>query len=163
MVVREWGNGIRCGNAPLSLIQTVLILIDSILHQPKSFFPPSSRLGSTRRRRVSSEVGKSPRRKTTMNSNPAKRRKLGHSSRLPGSKTRNSTLQLAFSDGTSRPDSFFLEAEELLRENRLDHNTAYPQAREILERLKGAVEKIQPHEAIPVSHTGSQDRMAEPL
>lgn len=100
------------------------------------------------------QVGNSwaPATTTTMASNPAKRRKLGHSAGLSGSRTKNSALQLALSGGTSRPNTFVLETDELLKEVRLDYKTAFPKADDLLHGLKAAVEGIGPHAATPVSH-----------
>lgn len=89
----------------------------------------------------------------TMESNSAKRRKLGH---LPNDSPDTtpagaSMLDLASSAGLFRPNTFLLETAELLKEVELNYDDALPGAGEILHKLKGAIESIEPQEPVPVS------------
>lgn len=80
-----------------------------------------------------------------MDSAPAKRRKLDH-----GPDGAEMALESAASTGISRSRTFVLEAEELLDTVRLDYGTALDGADGLLHRIKGTIESIKPHEALPV-------------
>ena len=83
-----------------------------------------------------------------MDSAPAKRRKLGHTQ--DGA---DAALESAASTGVSRSRAFVLEADELLNSVRLDYATALDGADGLLHRIKGAVEGIKAHDALPVRET----------
>ncbi|KAL2135151.1 hypothetical protein VTI74DRAFT_9582 [Chaetomium olivicolor] len=82
---------------------------------------------------------------------PAKRRKLDHSQ--DGAEA---ALQSATTTGISRSRAFVLEAEELLDSVRLDYGTAFEGADGLLHRIKGAIEAIKPHEAVPLTDAASK-------
>ncbi|KAK4249989.1 Nrap protein [Corynascus novoguineensis] len=76
---------------------------------------------------------------------PAKRRKLDHSQ--DGAEM---VLQSAASTGLSKSRAFVLESDELLDSVRLDYGTALDGADDLLHRIKGAIESIKPHDALPI-------------
>ncbi len=80
-----------------------------------------------------------------MDSAPAKRRKIEHSK---GSTDK--ALQSAASTGISRSRAFILEAEELLEEVSLDYATAFAGADDLLHKIKGSIEAIEPQGSLPV-------------
>ena len=86
-----------------------------------------------------------------MEMNPAKRRKLGPHSGSRSANMETLAFQQASTGGTSQPNIFALEAQELLKEVRLDYKTAFPEVDRLLLRLKELVGRIEPHEPIPVS------------
>ncbi|KAL2167229.1 hypothetical protein VTG60DRAFT_1580 [Thermothelomyces hinnuleus] len=86
-----------------------------------------------------------------MDSTPAKRRKLDHSQ-----DDAEVLLQSAASTGISRSRAFILEAEELLDSVRLDYETALDGADNLLHRIKGTIEGIKPHEALPIVQAASK-------
>lgn len=59
-------------------------------------------------------------------------------------------LQSAASTGLSKSRAFVLESDELLDSVRLDYGTALDGADDLLHRIKGAIESIKPHDALPV-------------
>lgn len=78
-----------------------------------------------------------------MDTNPAKRRKVGHSN--------GGSFEATLTAGIQQPTAFVLETEELLREVRLDYGNAFDGADELLHTLKRSIEQIEPHGPIPVS------------
>lgn len=62
------------------------------------------------------------------------------------------SFESAITAGIQQPTSFVLETEELLREVRLDHEKAFEGADDLLHRLKGSIEAIEPHGPIPVNN-----------
>jgi U3 small nucleolar RNA-associated protein 22 len=77
-----------------------------------------------------------------MASNPAKRRKLGHAD--------GDSLDHAISVAIRQPTTFVLETDELLKESRLDYESAFEGVEDLLRRIKSSVESIEPHEPLPV-------------
>ncbi|KAL2151319.1 hypothetical protein VTH82DRAFT_6417 [Thermothelomyces myriococcoides] len=86
-----------------------------------------------------------------MDSSPAKRRKLDHSQ-----DDAELLLQSAASTGISRSRTFVLEAEELLDSVRLDYEAALDGADNLLHRIKGIIENIEPHETLPITQAASK-------
>ncbi|KAK4032905.1 Nrap protein [Parachaetomium inaequale] len=86
-----------------------------------------------------------------MDSAPAKRRKLDHTQ--DGAEA---ALESAASTGVSRSRAFVLEADELLDSVRLDYATALDGADGLLHRIKGAVEGIKAHDALPVADAAAK-------
>lgn len=82
-----------------------------------------------------------------MDSAPTKRRKLDHTQ--DGAEL---ALESAASTGVSRFRAFILEAEELLDSVRLDYGTALEGADGLLHRIKGVIEGIKAHDALPVGY-----------
>ena len=85
-----------------------------------------------------------------MDSGPAKRRKLdyaqGHSENV---------LQSVASGGLLKNRTFKIETDELLEEVGLDYSASFQGADALLLRIKGSIEAIETHGALPVcSNTG---------
>ncbi|KAK3321601.1 Nrap protein [Apodospora peruviana] len=81
----------------------------------------------------------------------AKRRKLEH----PIS-SEEVALVAAASTGLSRSRAFILEAEELLGEVKLSYGTALQGVDDLLHRIKGSIEAIEPHETLRITHAASK-------
>ena len=77
-----------------------------------------------------------------MDSKPAKRRKVDHLGDIQPIPT-----------VIHHPTTFVLEADELLKEVKLDYGKALRGVDELLHELKNTIESIAPHEPIPVSYT----------
>ncbi|CAK7266031.1 U3 snoRNP protein [Sporothrix epigloea] len=85
-----------------------------------------------------------------MESNPAKRRKTGHSA---GSEP-YATLPFdaaAASAGLFRPSTFILETAELLEQSRVDYAKLLPDSEELLRNVKTAVESVETHGPVLIS------------
>ncbi len=85
-----------------------------------------------------------------METSPSKRRKLGHPGDRLSSAAETSTLELAASGGLHQPRTFILETDELLRQEKLDYNIAFPGAGDLLLKLKTVLEGIETHQPAPV-------------
>ncbi|KAH6623553.1 Nrap protein [Chaetomium tenue] len=86
-----------------------------------------------------------------MDSAPTKRRKLDHTQ--DGAEL---ALESAASTGVSRFRAFILEAEELLDSVRLDYGIALEGADSLLHRIKGVIEGIKAHDALPLVQAASK-------
>ncbi len=84
-----------------------------------------------------------------MESNPAKRRKMGHTAgdELYAPRPLDAA---AASAGLFRPSTFILETAELLEQSRVDYSKLLPGAEELLRRVKTAVEAVETHEPVLV-------------
>ncbi|KAK4192215.1 putative nucleolar protein 6 [Podospora australis] len=87
-----------------------------------------------------------------MDSAPAKRRKIEHK-QDGAEKVLESAVRTT---GVSRGRAFILEAEELLEEVRIDYKTALEGADGYLHRIKGAVEAVESHDALPLTDAVSK-------
>ncbi|KAK0725377.1 Nrap protein [Lasiosphaeris hirsuta] len=86
-----------------------------------------------------------------MDSGPAKRRKLGHSQT-----TTENAAQSVVPRGPSRLRAFIFEADELLGEVSLDYAVALRGADNLLHKVKGSIEAIEPHESLPINDAARQ-------
>jgi U3 small nucleolar RNA-associated protein 22 len=75
-------------------------------------------------------------------SSPAKRRKLDHFD--------GDLFVSTYSNSAQHGTAFSLQTAELLEETKLDQGEVFGGADDLLRRLKGSVEAIEPHEEIPV-------------
>ncbi|KAI0474968.1 pre-rRNA processing protein utp22 [Xylariaceae sp. FL0804] len=80
-----------------------------------------------------------------METNAPKRRKLGHENGGPGFESTASS-----SMGASGSSTFMLEAEELLKEVRLDYGRAFSGLNDTLRELKDAIEGLEGHGPKPI-------------
>ncbi|KAL8317817.1 hypothetical protein RB597_001302 [Gaeumannomyces tritici] len=84
-----------------------------------------------------------------MDSSPAKRRKISESG---ASIPNGSVLEAAASSaGVYRPSPFILETEELLSEIKIDPSEALKGADQLLHKIKGAIETLDPHGPLPIN------------
>ncbi|KAI0012369.1 Nrap protein [Xylariaceae sp. FL0662B] len=82
-----------------------------------------------------------------MEPNTAKRRKLDHTNGGPALDTTNPSVSAMGSSGAT---AFVLEAEELLKEAKLDYNKAFPGVDDTLRHFKDLIESLEPHEPLPI-------------
>ncbi|KAK0625292.1 Nrap protein [Bombardia bombarda] len=89
---------------------------------------------------------------TAMEPNHAKRRKTQHSREG----ARKALGAVASSGGLSKSRAFILEADELLEEISLDYGAALEGVDDLLRRIKGSIEAIEPRESLPVTVAASK-------
>lgn len=85
-----------------------------------------------------------------MDPNPAKRRKLEHQEPHDSTSNGAAALEAAATAGTSRPSTFVLQTQELLKEVRIDYNKYFAGADEFLHRVKSTIEEISPQGPTPI-------------
>lgn len=86
-----------------------------------------------------------------MDQNPAKRRKLEHQEPNESTSNGSAALEAAATAGTSRPSTFVLQTQELLKEVRVNYTKYFSGADEFLHRVKSTIEGIGPQGPTPVS------------
>lgn len=89
--------------------------------------------------------------KINMDTNPAKRRKVGHHESRGPVADGSAALDAIAQAGTPRSSTFVLQTQELLREVRLDYNKTFAGADELLHRIKSTLEATKAHDPTPVS------------